>query len=566
MFKFLFFLFHIIAFVFNTVKVSSFRNNTEQTEITIRTSLGFIRGTDLHTWKGSIFYGFRGIRYGKPPVNELRFKDPVPIESWNETFDATSDGPMCPQPDKNEMEYSEDCLRLNIYIRKLPNCEMTSINDECSFTKKPVLFYIPGGGYYVGSGISSDYGGPYYLMEHDIILVTINYRLGFFGYLNLGTKYYPGNAGFKDQVLALRFIRDHIEAFGGDPNRITLIGNSAGAFSIALHLISPMSRGLFHQAILGSGGLDVKSSLPSHQINAARKQAKLFNCNTHDIDLMIQCFKSKTTKEYVDTVYDTFTFGKSLWGPVVEQNFNHERFLIEQPHDSLIKGNFIKIPLIVGVTEDELVESAVGILKSPISSFALDHTWNIILPKLLGYEAFTHKSFNISKTLRQFYNIPTPIRASNSIDQLSQLISDGVIGFGSYRVLKFMEKFKPVYQYKFSYVGRYSHLYYPEDKAYGSEHSDDFIYILCRNRTAPIFNVNDPEAVIIEYITKLYSNFVIYGDPNDETDPVINYINWTPLNDQSRNYLNMNENLTIDNNLFKDRYDLWDELFPIQYP
>lgn len=151
-----------------------------------------------------------------------------------------------------------------------------------------------------------------------------------------------------------------------------------------------------------------------------------------------------------------------------------------------------------------------------------------------------------------------------------------------------MEKFKPVYQFKFSYVGRYSHLYYPADKPYGqffdtikksinqfnfllisilgAEHSDNFIYLLCRNRTAPIFNRDDPEAPIIEYSTRLFTNFVIHGDPNDESDPHINYINWTPLNDQNRQYLNMNGTLLIESDMFKDRYALWDELFPVKYP
>lgn len=100
----------------------------------------------------------------------------------------------------------------------------------------------------------------------------------------------------------------------------------------------------------------------------------------------------------------------------------------------------------------------------------------------------------------------------------------------------------------------------------GAEHSDDFIYLLCRNRTAPIFTKADPEASIVESMTRLWMNFVIHGDPNDGNDPYINNITWTPLNDQNRHYLNINTSLLIESDMFKDRYALWDELFPVKYP
>jgi carboxylesterase type B len=130
---------------------------------------------------------------------------------------------------------SEDCLRLNVYTPELPTNGQTM--------NKSVLFYIHGGAYYTGSGLSNDYGGPYYLMDHDIVLVTINYRLGLLGFLALGIPECPGNAGFKDQVLALKWVQSHIEKFGGDPNKVTIMGHSAGGFSTVLHMVSPMSKG-----------------------------------------------------------------------------------------------------------------------------------------------------------------------------------------------------------------------------------------------------------------------------------------------------------------------------------
>lgn len=115
--------------------------------------------------------------------------------------------------------------------------------NETGVQKKPVLVYIHPGGFYAVSGQSKNYAGPQALMDRNIVLVTINYRLGTLGLLSTGTKEYPGNAAFKDQVLALKWIKLHIAKFGGDPDLVTIMGYSAGALSVTLHMVSPMSRG-----------------------------------------------------------------------------------------------------------------------------------------------------------------------------------------------------------------------------------------------------------------------------------------------------------------------------------
>lgn len=137
-----------------------------------------------------------------------------------------------PQPVTSAAEISEDCLRLNVYSKNIS-----------SHAQKPVLVFIHCGGFYEGSARSVEFG-PQYLMERDIVLVTINYRLGALGFLSTGTKEAPGNNGLKDQVVALRWIRDHIKSFGGDPNSVTLMGYSAGGMSVTLHMVSAMSKGI----------------------------------------------------------------------------------------------------------------------------------------------------------------------------------------------------------------------------------------------------------------------------------------------------------------------------------
>lgn len=155
----------------------------------------------------------------------------MPVKPWNGTFDAVSDSPKCPQPVKSAAEISEDCLRLNVYTK---NVSIAAL--------KPVIVFIHSGGFYESSGRSDEFG-PQYLIRRDIVLVTINYRLAALGFLSTGTKEAPGNNGLKDQVLALRWVKAHIQLFGGNPNSITLMGYSAGAMSVTLHMVSPMSKG-----------------------------------------------------------------------------------------------------------------------------------------------------------------------------------------------------------------------------------------------------------------------------------------------------------------------------------
>lgn len=143
---------------------------------------------------------------------------------------------------------SEDCLILNIYTHWLPT---TDEREDCSFSSKAkaVIFYIHGGGFVQGSSASDTGSGPQLMMDRDIVLVTINYRLGALGFLSTGTREYPGNYGMMDQVLALKWVRDHIKYFGGNPDSVTTLGYSAGSISITLLMISPMSIGTFRNVL-----------------------------------------------------------------------------------------------------------------------------------------------------------------------------------------------------------------------------------------------------------------------------------------------------------------------------
>lgn len=181
----------------------------------------------------------------------------------------------------NPDRMSEDCLLLNVYT-----------NDLNPSEKKAVILFLHPGGFYSLSSQSNYTVGPEFLMDSDVVFVSANYRLGTLGFLSTGTKDATGNFGLKDQVMALRWIRDNIKHFGGDPKTVTLMGYSAGAMSTTLHLVSPMSRGLFKRMIVMSGSTTSQWDIPYDQLHLAKKQARLLNCSDESVEAIMDCLRA----------------------------------------------------------------------------------------------------------------------------------------------------------------------------------------------------------------------------------------------------------------------------------
>lgn len=300
----------------------------ELSDMVLTTALGKIRGTLLPSQIGRNFYAFRGIPYAKPPVGALRFKPPEPVDQWFDIFDATFDGPRCPQPGLYSDDVAEDCLRVNIYTRDLPT-------EKDPNVKKPVIVFIHPGGFYALSGQSKNFAGPQYFMDRNILLVTFNYRLGSLGFMSTGTEDALGNMGLKDQVMLMRWVKLHISRFGGDPNSVTLLGYGAGAISITLHMVSPMSRNLFHKAIVMSGSVTGQWLLPVEQLGLAVRQAALLHCTTENLTDMMSCLNSvHLNKTFCLKNFSILLLTETL--PRIRQHFAaHVRVWTEQPVDTV---------------------------------------------------------------------------------------------------------------------------------------------------------------------------------------------------------------------------------------
>lgn len=217
-------------------------------------------------------------------IGELRFRAPIRNQPWNGTLNGTVFGPMCMQAGVGPFA-SEDCLQLNVFTKNLPSNETVGLI--------PVIVNIHGGGFEFGTAINH---GPEYLLDRDIVLVTVNYRLGAFGFMGVGTADVSGNQGLKDQSLGLRWIHENIRHFGGDPERVTISGLSAGSVAVTAHIVSPMSQGLFHNVIGQSGSIASQIRPESNNTDIVMELAVRVNCTTATIDGMVSCLRNVSAK------------------------------------------------------------------------------------------------------------------------------------------------------------------------------------------------------------------------------------------------------------------------------
>ncbi|XP_075162506.1 carboxylic ester hydrolase-like [Haematobia irritans] len=532
----------------------------EETTITVNTTLGRIKGLQMETRLGTKFWSFRGIRYAQPPVGELRFQNPQTVKSWEPAiFNATFDGPMCPQITENrKYMLSEDCLRLNIYTNNL---------NSPRGLMKPVVVYLHPGGFYLFSAISLD-AGPQNFLDRDIVLVTLNYRLGSLGFLATGTEDAPGNMGLKDQVMALRWIREHISPFGGDPHSVTLWGYSAGGMSVGLHMMSPMSEGLFHRVILQSGSPVAQYRYESNQLDLAQKQAKLLKCPIRPIRDMIECLKTKPMMDFVDSTMGMFEFEMNPglnWMPVVELQGCQEKFLIEDPYKSLLKGNIHRVPVITGVTEYEFYYGAYDSLRNETERKRFNENFAKYAPIYFFYERDTLKSQRISEEIRSFYFQNTTLEFPQSLKRFGEMYAD-VVGFQNHRFLNMVAKHVPVYSYFFTYKGRYSTFRNPEtNQTHGAMHLDELWYLLYLPEVTPLFGRGDPENETVERLTRMWYEFAKKSDPNQPMDEYLKNIKWPLYNDRKKQYLQIGYELDVrQNGIFLERMQLWDRLFPLE--
>lgn len=346
------------------------------------------------------FYAYEGIPYAEPVVGENRFEGPKPYtEEWSGRREFIKYGSPCIQWDhfpEHKIQGEEDCLTLNVYV---PEGVVDSKDPV------PVLFYIHGGAFMFGG--SFFYGPSNIMNAQNVILVTINYRLGILGFLSTEDEVLPGNFGLKDQVAALKWVNRNIKSFNGDPNKVTISGFSAGGSSVQLFYMSELTTGLFQNGISFSGVALNPWVMCENAQAKAYKVASLVNCPTKNHKLMVECLKKKPADELVKQAakFQPFLYNPfSPFGVVVEKPCD-TAFLTDTPKNLLMNKKTKNLPWIASVTQDEGLYPAAELYNEKHLN-TLDKNWNDLAISLLDFNG-TSFDYNIkvdiAQKIRKFY-------------------------------------------------------------------------------------------------------------------------------------------------------------------
>ncbi|XP_060517254.1 juvenile hormone esterase-like [Cylas formicarius] len=504
---------------------------------------GRILGSKVQT-ENYTYYAYRGIPYGTPPLGELRFQAPLPNEPWDGILDATEHRSCCIAMTMftDLTKQSEDCLFLNVYT---PAQKITE--------KLPVMFWIHGGGFKAGCG-NDDLYDPYALTNEGVIVVTINYRLGIFGFLSTQDEVVLGNAGLKDQLLAMKWTQKNIEFFGGDPEKVTIFGESAGGISVGAHIVGEKSAGLYRAAICQSGCSLTKLTFTS-QSNSKKGAYDIAKA----IDPLIS--DENTTTEIRDfflrqpasVLTEAFNINSES-GPVIE--VEHEDAYITQLSYDLVKtGKINRVPLIIGTTSDESVtvlEMIPGIL--PLFALGCDMNPRIVIPSNLTPKPGTDLDLLASKIKTTYAGNGTFVANTSTFIEFA---SDYLFTRSTIKQVELQSQYTPVYFYEFSYFGAVSHGTVEGVGRVG--HGEDVYYLF--NTTGHELTTSG-EFVMRRQLARLWTNFAKILNPTpDPVDPLLLNVRWPQASRFDIPYLDIDETIQVKYGKKKKEMHMWNEVF-----
>ncbi|XP_076043970.1 esterase E4-like [Oratosquilla oratoria] len=513
-------------FLLTTSGVQGSDDGTEDETIELQIPQGRLKGMKKSTTIGErTFYSYHAIPFAKPPVGELRLKDPEVWEDWEGVLDATKPTPICPQFVFNEgFAGQEDCLYLNVYTPK--SCE-----EGCnlqSHSNLPVMVFIHGGGFYLGH---ADLYFPEAFMDHDVVMVVLQYRLGTLGFFSTGDSAIPGNFGLKDQTMALRWVQSHIAYFGGNPFQVTIFGESAGGASVHYHILSPSSTGLFSKAIMQSGSSLGSWALRDDHKKSAITIAKHFNCSLENNELL-ECLQSLDLQSLVMT--------QNLLTNSTLQNYMTPRvdgwFLPDEPEVLLREGRHNQVHVISGHTSGE------GAILIQFLQFDMKVYEDFIKnfedrgAQLLGINNENTKEEIMRKIID--YYVGRPAVQENDEHQLIQMYGDKEFviphELHSWWYVNTTEYHgKRTFLYEFKYVGPFNFLNLlnltTEEKWNYAYHGDELFY-----QFKFVDTVEGDDLKMLNIMVQTWVNFAIHGHPTPDDE--LGFI-WTEASKESWRHL-----------------------------
>ncbi|XP_060591185.1 cholinesterase 1-like [Ruditapes philippinarum] len=552
-----------LVLIFTITTVSAFQTHT------VKTSIGIINGfvEDVSLSEKTDFLlpdgpsgttvklrKYFGIPFAEPPVGNRRFKKPDPKTPLTTPLNAFNHNKACFQvtPLKHgNAPTDEDCLYLNIYAPE-------TLHNE----KLAVMIWIYGGAFM--HGFSDMYVADFLAIYGNVIVVTFNYRMSVWGFLSTGDENAPGNYGLWDQHLAIKWIHDNIAKFGGDTNRVTVFGESAGSASVIFQSLYPGNKALFQRAIAQSGSIGAFWSVNENTTQLARHLGTLADCETVDNKSLIDCLRDVPNHKLEEFVSD-FSYGlvtlPSPFTPVNDGlfiNYDQKHALDMEnglPVDA--KEMFSSVDLMTGVNSGE---GSIFVLPF----FGVKDRENF-LPNRTYFEEYLVSIFfnavyggTVPQSVRasiiaEYTNWKDPDNKYNVRDEFLSLWGDSVFGEGLYRTLNKHEALasnqKKTYMYFFDEEPDYRSGYVPMTWFKKLGHAEDIPFLfgfLSSNLANEYFKVtpSEWEEKLSRDIIRLWSNFAKTGNPNSPSETGINWIPYTKTN---KTYLQITRNMTSEN-------------------
>jgi len=501
-------------------------------EYIIETSNGKVRG---YGRKGII--KFKGISYAASPAGDRRFKPPAPVEPWTGVRDALEYSPIAPQPASNlemmfggqRVQNEAECLTLNIWTPGLDSA------------KRPVMFFIHGGAFVTGTGASLD--GTRLALRGDVVVVSINYRLGVLGFLFLpDEKDASSNVGLLDMVAALRFVKENIAHFGGDQNNVTIFGESAGGFAVASLLATPSAKGLFRRAILQSGAAHPLGMNPEAAMRAHEKLVKELGIPRGDLKALRRFSSEEITKAQIAIRPDQsggFSEDRPLrLGPVVDK-----KVLPEHPLSSIRKGYAKEIEVLVGSNLNET------------------KLWNLLNPEaekidedglrkgVKAFVALTGKDERRSGKLIEIYSQ----NHKSPRDIMDAVSTDYMFHIPSIRLAEAQSVHqKDTYMYLFTWQSPF------RDGKYGAMHALElgFVFGVLLKAEVGIFPKRDEETEALSgAMMDTWISFARIGNPNNASIPPLPQYNL-----EKRSTIIFDKEIKIIDDPYGQERAAWDDL------
>ncbi|XP_064111644.1 cholinesterase-like isoform X2 [Macrobrachium nipponense] len=476
-------------------------------DTTIKLRQGTIQGVKQESNNRNI-YAYLGIPYAKPPVGDRRFKPPQRHDGWTTTKYATEFGAACPQPFLTGVKISEDCLTLNVWIPQLPR----------GTRKYPVVVMLEGEMFITSS--PSRFPGED-LSSTDIVVVSINYRTNAFGFLSWQDGVLPGNLGLRDQSLAIQWVSENIDVFGGDLSRITILGHSAGAASAAYHLVHPWGQGAFQQMILLSGSNLSPWALSRNPRIASRRLSEHLGCGSvYSSTYLLDCLKSKNTNQIIKAVERLIEEGNPyyLFAPAVDDFLPQGESMVPvEPLRAMRENANRRIPVLVGLSE--LDGSVLLYIKREIVHMSYDdlmrYSHEILVPLVTTLANLGEDPTAVNRMIEYAYLDKAPDnRKDMLVLEIVKMFTDGLFKAPTVR---FAEEASERGLTTFLLVNEFQSrdIYDSHTNISGALHGTEMVYLFSPTAYRQVFNaqLNYNEEIISDNIKRIVYTFANSGKP-----------------------------------------------------